>query len=126
MSQRLNGVVNRTYLTRINTVFLNYRVTRQVTYAYDMIRCLHASFLDREHRRVYITATAVEVRCMHVDNERFTADLFGKYTGRIGQPVVTVDDIEVQGMRQYRSYRLVVTDLFNQVVGITTRETDAA
>ena len=62
---------------------------------------------------------------MHMDHERFAADLFGKHAGRVGQPVVAMDDIEIQTMRQHTRYGFVVTDLFEQVIRVATRETYA-
>ena len=65
-----------------------------------MICCVHTAFLNRINGRVDVAATAVEIGCMHMDNQGFSADLFGKHTCRIGQPVVTVNDIEIQTVRQ--------------------------
>ena len=99
MRQRLYGIVHRTYLTRIDAVFLNHRPSRQVTYAYDMIRCVHAAFLNRVNRRIYITAAAVEIGRVYVDHQRLAADLLRKHAGRISQPVMAVDDIKIQTVR---------------------------
>ena len=126
MSQRLHGIVHRAYLARVLTVFLNHRVTRQIAHAYDMVRFVHTAFLDGINGRIDITATAVEVRSVNVYHERLAADLLGKHACRISQPVVTVNDVEVQTVCQHRSHRLVVAYLFNQVVRITARETDTA
>ena len=68
MGKRLYRVVNRAHFARVDTVFLDDRVARQVTYAYDMVCLFHAAFLDGEHRRVHVAATAVEVRRMNVDD----------------------------------------------------------
>jgi hypothetical protein len=86
------------------------------------IRCIHASFLNRINGRVHIAATAVEIRRVNVDNQRLAADLFREHTCRISQPVVAVDNIEIQTVSQHACYRFVVTDLLYQVVRIATRE----
>ena len=126
MLQRLYGIVYRRYLTRILIVFLDHGLTRQVAHAYDMIRLVHTALLDGIYRRVHVAAAAVKVGCMHVDHQRLTRDMLGKHTGRIGQPVVRVDDVKVQRVGQHRSHCLVVADLFDQVVRVTTRETDTS
>ena len=125
MRQRLYSIMNRGHLTRVLTVFLNHGPARQVAHAYDMIRFVHASFLDGIYSRIDVTATAVEVRSMYMDHQWFAADLLGEDTGRIGQPVVTVDDIEIQTVRQHRCHGFVVADLLDQVIRIATRETYA-
>ena len=125
MCQRLYGVVYRRDLTRILTVFLNHGLTRQVAHAHDMIGLVHTAFLDSIYRRVHVAAAAVKVGRMHVDHQRLARDMLCKHTGRIGQPVVRVDNVEVQRVSQHRSHGLVVADLLDQVVRVTTRETDA-
>ena len=125
MSQRLYGIVYGAYLTRVNAVFLNDRVTCQVTYAHDVIRHLHTAFLNRENGRIDVTATSVEIRSVYVYHQWLAADLLGEDPRRIRQPIMAVDDIEIQGVCQHGCYSLVVADLFDQVIGIATRETDA-
>ena len=96
MRQRLYGIMYRTYLARIDTIFLYNRPSCQVTYANDMICCVHTAFLYRINRRVDVAAATVEIGRVNVDYQRFAADLLGKYTRRISQPVVAVDNIKFQ------------------------------
>ena len=91
-----------------------------------MVRFLHTALLNREDGGVHIATAAVEIRRMHMDNQWLTADMLCEYTRRIGQPIMAVDDVEIQTVRQHTRYRFVVTDLLNQVIRITARETDAS
>ena len=122
VSQRLYSIVHGGHLARVDTIFFYHRPPRQVRYAHDMVSLLHTAFLDSEHRRVHISARAVEVGCMHVYHERLARNLLSKHTCWVGQPVVRVDDIEVQRVCQHGCHGLVVANLLNQVVGIASRE----
>ena len=115
----------RAYLARVDTVFLNHRITCQVAHAHDVVSFLHTAFLNRENGRIDITATTVEIRRMDMDNQWFAADMFREHTRRISEPVVAVDDVEIQTVSQHTRHGLIVTDLLNQVIRITAGETDA-
>ena len=124
--QRFHCVVYRADLGRVDAVFLNHGAACEVADTYDVVRLFHTAFLDGENRGVDVTAGAVEVGGMYVDNQRLAGDVFGKHTGGVGQPVVRVDDIKIQGMSQHARYSLVVANLFDEVVGIAPREIYAA
>ncbi len=114
------------HLARIDSVFVNHGLPRQVAHAHDVVRLVHASFLDGVHSRVHIASAAVEIRRMHVDYQRFARNVFGKNAGGIGQPVVRVDNIKVERVRQHRCHCLVVSYLLYQVVGIASGEPHTA
>ena len=116
--------MHRAYLMRRLTIFLNHRAACEFTHAHDMITFIHTALLNRIYSRVYITTTTIKIRCMHMDNQWFASNLLGKYTSRVGQPIMAVDDIKIQTMRQHTGYSLVVIDLFYQVIWITTRKTN--
>ena len=125
MCQRLYGVVYRAHFARVDAVFLYHRVTRQIAHADDMVRLVHAAFLDGIYCRIDIAAAAVEIGGMHVNHQRLPADMFGEHSCRISQPVMTVNNIKIQTVCQHACYRLVVAYLFYQVVGIAPRESYA-
>ena len=59
-------------------------------------------------------------------HERLARDLLGVYAGGVGEPVVGVDDV-ARNRAGYHSCRYaVVVDFLEQVVGIASRELDAA
>ena len=84
MLQRLYGIMHRADLARVDSVFLDDGVAREVTYAHDMIRLFHTAFLDGEDGGVDVTATTVEVGRMDVDDQRLTADMLGEDAGGVG------------------------------------------
>ena len=55
-----------------------------------------------------------------------TRDMLCEHACGVGQPVVRVDDVEIQRMRQHTGHGFVVAYLFYQVVGIASREAHAA
>ena len=118
--QRFDCVVNSRNLVSRYAVLLNNRLARKIADAHDMVGLLHATFLDTEHGRIDIATRAVEIGSMDVNNQWLAADMLGEHTGRIGQPVVRMDDIEIQRVGKHGSYSLVVADLLKQIVGIAT------
>jgi hypothetical protein len=91
-----------------------------------MVGFVHTSTLNGIYRRVDVTTATVEVSSMHVNNEWFARDLLSKYASRVGEPIVTMDDIKLQSRSQYAGNSLVVADLLKQVVWIATGESYAA
>ena len=57
---------------------------------------------------------------MDVDAQGLAAHLLGMNTCRIGQPVVGMDNIVVQGTRHDACYNRVVIDFLVQIARITT------
>ena len=109
----------------VDAVFLDDGAPRQVTNGNDVVGPVHAVFLDSENRGIDIAAATVEIGGMHMNDQRFTGNLLGMYAGRIGQPVVRVNDIARIGASNHTGHNRIVVDFFEQVVGITTRELDA-
>ena len=116
--------MHRAHFVRRLPIFLNYRAACEFTHAHDMITFIHTALLNRIHSRVHITTAAVKISGMHMDNQWFSSNLLGKYTSRVGQPIMAVDDIKIQTMCQHTGYSFVVIDLFYQVIWITTRKTN--
>ncbi len=61
-----------------------------------------------------------------MNHKRLAAHLLGVNAGGISEPVVRVNDIEVERARYHTSHYRVVVNLLNEVVGITARELQAS
>ena len=118
--ERLNSIMHCCNFCRVLMIFFNNCLTSQVRNRNDMVGCIHTLFLDTIDIRVDIATATVVVGSMHVNNHRFATDAFSKYTCWICQPVVRVDDIEIERVRQHTCYGFVVANLFEKVVRITT------
>ena len=63
---------------------------------------------------------------MHVDHQRLAAHLLGVDAGRVGEPVVGVDNIEGFLACNHTGHNRVVVDFLEQVLGVAAREIDTA
>ena len=61
---------------------------------------------------------------MHMNHQRLAAHLLGMNAGRIGEPVVRVNDVELLSAGNHTGYDRIVVDLFHEVVGIAPRKLD--
>ena len=84
----------------------------------------HTVPFDIIHRRIYITPASVEIGRMHVNNQRFTAHLLGVNTGRIGEPIMGMNDIELNRTGNHPGYNRVIIYLLHQIIGVTSRKFD--
>ena len=84
----------------------------------------HTVPFDIIHRRIYITPASVEICRMHVNNQRFTAHLLGVNTGRIGEPIMGMNDIELNRTGNHPGYNRVIIYLLHQIIGVTSRKFD--
>ena len=84
-----------------------------------MVGVVHAVLLYGEHRGVHVAARAVVVGGVHVDYQGLAGDLLGMDAGGVGEPVVRVDDVEVNGARYHTGHDGVVVDFLQQVVGVS-------
>ena len=110
----------------IHAVFVDDGVARQVADGYDMVGVAHSVELDAEHRRVGLAARTVELGGVDMDDHRFACYLLGMDSGRIGQPVVAVDDVEIERAGYDACADRIVVDLFDKIVGIAARELETS
>ena len=76
-------------------IMVDHSLPRQFAHAHDAIGVIHSVFLYAINRRIHIAATPVEVCGMHVNHQRLPAHLLGVDAGRVSQPVVRMDDVEL-------------------------------
>ena len=111
VSQWLYGIVHGAHFVRGLTVFFNHGAACQFAHAHDVVCLVHTAFLDGIYGRIDIAAAAVEVCSVHVYHEWLARYLLRKHTRWVCQPVVAVDDVEVECVCQYAGYCLVVAYL---------------
>ncbi len=126
LTERHYGVVNCRHFCGIDAITLDDRLTGQIADRDDMVGVDHAVALDVEHSRVDIAARAVIVCRVDMDHQRLAGDLLGVDAGGIGQPVVAVDYVAVDGACDHSGRDRIIVDLFKKIVGIATRELYAA
>lgn len=63
------------YLRGILMIFLNHRLTSQITHRYDMVCIVHTILLNRIDIRIHITATTIVIRSMNMDDQRLTTHI---------------------------------------------------
>ena len=86
---------------------------------------IHAIFFYGKYRGIDIAAASVEVGGMNVNDQRFSGNLLGMNAGRIGEPVVRMDNVTRIGASYHTGYNRIVVYLFKEVIGITARKLDA-
>ena len=120
VGQRIHGIVYGIALTRILMILVDDRLTRQLRHTHDAVGIVHTVLLDTVNGRIHLTTRTVEVGSMNMDAQRFTTDLLGMDAGRIGQPVVSMDNVVVQGTSHHASDNRIVIDFLMQIARITT------
>ena len=78
----------------------------------------HTVALDTVDGRVGLTSRTVVLRCVDMDYERLACDLLGVYAGRIGEPVVAMDDVEIKSAGYHSGCNGVIVDFFENIVGV--------
>ena len=94
--------------------------------AHDAVGIVHTVLFDTVNGGVHLSARAVEVGGMHVDDEWLSAHLLGMYACREGEPVVGVDDVEFTRTGNDAGNDVEVTDFLVEVFGITSCEVQSA
>ena len=120
--QRIDGIVHGEALARILVILVDDGLTGELAHTHDTVGPVHTVLLDGVDGGVHLAAAAVEVGGMHVDAHRFAAHLLGVDAGGIGEPVVGVDDVEVEGACHLSCDDGVVVDFLVQVAGIAASE----
>ena len=119
---RLDGVVHRNDLVRVDAIFLNDDVARQIAHRDHAVGGFHATSLDGVNIRVDVLARAVELGGVHVHHKRLARGLLGRNACRIGQPVVGVDDVEVVFRGQRRANQGITRHFLHQVHAVFARK----
>ena len=107
-------------------IMVDYRLARQLAHAHDTVRMVHAVLFDAVDCGIHISATPVEVRGMHMNHQRFPADLLGMDARRIGQPIVCMNDVEPLLPGHHSCHDGIVVDFLVQVVRIAAGKLHAA
>ena len=87
---------------------------------------IHTVLLDGIDGRVHLAARAVKVSSMNVYAERFAADELCVHSGRIGQPVVGMNDVKLLRAGQHTCDDREIVYLIVQVAGISSGEAHAS
>ena len=122
LAQRLYSIVDGSDLVGADAILLYNRLACEIAHGYNMVGIVHAILLDIEHRGIHITATAVKIGSMNMYHKGLACHLLGVDAGRIGEPVVRVDDIKVDCAGYHSCHYRVVVDFLKQIVGISPRE----
>ena len=118
VGQRFNSVVHCGHLVGRDAVFFDNCSAREVAHGDDVVGLIHAVFLDSEHNGVHVAAATVVVGGMHVNHQRLAANLLGVDAGRIGEPVVRVDYVELGSASNNAGNNRIVVDFLHEVLRI--------
>ena len=125
-SDGVDGVVDGDDLVGWDAVFLDDRVAGEVGDGDDFVCGFHASFLDVEDDGVDLSAGAVEVCGVDVDDEWFAGGLFGCDACWVGEPVVGVDYVEVVFLRDDVADDGVVAYFLQELAAVAAGEVEFA
>src|SRR5688572_17086950 len=89
---------HRNLFERNVVVFMNYLFS-VITYGNYMVSCLKAGFFNIHNRLITINTTSINFSSMYMGNKggvlpSISGCLFCSYPSRIGEPVVTVNEVE--------------------------------
>ena len=125
-AERVDSIVNGEDFSWVLMIVIDDGLPRQLRDTHNAVGMIHTIFLDAVHGRVDMTAGAVPVGSMHMDAQWLSTHLLGIDSGRIGKPVVGMDDIEVLGARYLACNDAVVVDLVSQIARIASGKLHAA
>ena len=92
----IHGIMDGDNLCRVCSVLVDYDVAGKVTHSDDFVCLGHTPLLKGIDAGVYIViAGTVERSRVDVYHKRFAGELFSCNSGKVGEPVVSVDDIEL-------------------------------
>ncbi len=114
------------YLGGIHAVVVDHCLAGEVADRYYVVGMCHAVALYAVDSWVGLASGAVVLGGVHVDYQRLTGHLLGVYAGRICEPVVAVDNVEVEGACEHACHYRVVVYFFEEVGGIFAGELYAA
>ena len=119
-----HGVVHRHHLFGRNAVAGDDDVAREVRHGDHTVGGLHARAFDGIGLRIDVLAAAVELRGVHVHDQRFSGDPFGGDSGEVGEPVVGVDHVELprQIAGHLRGYHRIARHLLHEVRAVFARK----
>ena len=112
-------IVHGEALAGILMVLIDNGLTGQLRHAHDAVGPVHTVLLYGIHCGIDLAAAAVEVGGMHVYAERLAADLLGMDTCRIGEPVMSMDNVKLLSTSHLSGDDRVIVDLFVKVAWIT-------
>src|SRR5690606_18987810 len=91
---------------------------RQFAHADDVITVVHSIFLNAVHNRVGFAAAPVELGRMNMNHQRFAGHTLGMKTSWVGEPVVSMYDIEGVGTGDHPCHDRVVVGFLQDVVRV--------
>ena len=121
-TQGVDGVVDGKHLSRILMILIDNSIAGQVGNAHNTVGVVHTVLLNGINRRIDVTTATVVVGGMDVDAQWLSADLLSVDSRGISEPVVGMDDVEVDGARYDSGNDGVVVNLFVKISGISSGE----
>ena len=121
----LNSVVYSRHLVGADAIFLDDSAPCEVAHGDDVVGVVHTVLLDAEHRWIDVAAAAVKVGRVDVDHKWLAGHLLGVDASGVGEPVMGVDDVAIDGSCDHARHNTVIVNLLEQVLRIASRELDA-
>ena len=124
-SAEVHGVMHGHDLGRVDAVFVDHYPAGEVADRYHAVGGFHAAALYGIHAGIdHIVGPAVEGGRMHVHHQRFAGEFFGGNAGKVGEPVVGVDDVEfILVLHRYGAcHHRVPGNLFEEVRSVFAGE----
>ena len=101
--------MHRKDLARILMILIDNCLTSEFTDAHNAVSIIHSVLLYTVNRRIYLASTAVEISGMHMNAQWFSTHLLGMYARTISQPIMCMDNIEIESSGYNAcNYRIVV------------------
>ena len=94
LRKRIHRIMHGKHLSRILMILIYHCAASKLRYTHDAVCIIHSVLLHRINGRIHLAARTVKVRCMHMDAERLATYHFRMYSGRVCQPVVSMNNVE--------------------------------
>lgn len=101
-------------------VFIYHCTPGKLGHTHDTVGMIHTVLLDRIDSRIDFSARTVKIRSMHMDTKRFAAHHLGVHTGRISQPVMRMNNVELLLTGYYSGNNRKIVDFLVQISRITS------
>ena len=126
LRQRIHSIVHGKYLSWVLMILIDNCATGKLRYAHNAIGVIHSVLFHRIDSRINLSSRTVKISGMNMNAERLAAYHFRMHTGRIGQPVVCVDNVKLLLTRHHSGYNRKVIDFFMQISRITAGKVHTA
>ena len=95
--ERIDCIVDGETLAWVLMIMVDDGLTCEFRHTHDAVSIVHTILLYAIDSGVHIATRAVKVGSMDVNAQRFATDILGMDTCRIGEPVMSMDDIKLLG-----------------------------